>query len=79
MKGNSVGSNTKSQHNKQLAKRVQAKVYIHDITNLVNIQKEFAENYLISDLNLKKLCDQNLMTAVQLKRYDIAKVKSQQI
>jgi hypothetical protein len=62
------------QHNKQLAKRVQAKVYIHDISILISIEKKFAQNYLITDNNLKKLCDQNIMTTFQLKRYDIAKV-----
>ena len=75
MKGASSSSNTKSQHSKQLAKRVQAKVYIHDISTLININKDFAQHYLITDFNLKKVCDQNFITSIQLKRYDIAKVK----
>jgi hypothetical protein len=71
---NSTISKSHFQHNKQLAKRVQAKVYIHNISILININKEFAENYLIIEPNLKKHCDQNIMTAVYLKRFDIAKV-----
>lgn len=74
MKGAASSSSSKSQHNKQMAKRVQAKVYIHDISVLININKEFARSYLITDFHMKKLCEQNFMTAIQLKRYDIAKV-----
>jgi len=53
-----------------------SKCYIFDICNLTNIKKELAKRYIIVDANLEQLCEQNMNTAIQYKRFDIAKVNS---
>ena len=62
--------------NKQFFKRVQAKVYVIDVSNLISINREFADKYLIISTNIGNICEQNKESAIQLKRYDIAKVNS---
>ena len=63
-------------NNKQFFKRVQAKVYVIDVSNLISINREFADKYLIISNNIGNICEQNKESAIQLKRYDIAKVNT---
>jgi hypothetical protein len=51
----------------------QAKVYVFDISNLINIRREFAERYHVNG-NLERTCEHNMAIAIQDKRPDIVKV-----
>lgn len=70
-------ANQSSGKNSSLSRRIRAKFYIFDLSNLIQINRELAEKYLIKMDNLEKLCEQNLFSAIQLKRYDVVKVINQ--
>jgi len=65
---------SKSMYGKHMSKRTQSKIYIYDVSSLLHITKEFAELYQISELNLKTICEQNIATAMSLKRFDVVRV-----
>ena len=61
--------------NKTLSsKRIRAKFYIFDMSNLIQISRDLADKYVIKSQNLEKLCQQNICYAMKFKRYDIVKV-----
>lgn len=72
-------SHTKSKGNaktmyKHMAKRTKSKAYVYDVTFLLAISQGLAENYFISEMSLKVICEKNIDIAVGLKRFDIVKI-----
>jgi len=65
-----------SMYGKHMSKRTQGKVYIYNVSFLLNMSKEFAEIYQISELSLKTICEQNIAAAVGLKRFDVVRVSA---
>lgn len=67
-----VGS--KFMYGKHLSKRSQSRVYIYDISFLLHMGRDFAELYNISESSLQSICEQNITTAINFKRYDIVRI-----
>ena len=74
MRSNSKSKGSAKTMYKHVAKRTQSKVYVYDISFLLAISRELAEEYFISDMNLNVLCEKNMAVAVGLKRFDIVKI-----
>ena len=69
-----LANKTNKIHSKPHFKSFHAKVYIVDITNLVNIRRDLAEKYLVTGENLVNICQFNKESAIKANRYNIAKV-----
>jgi hypothetical protein len=67
-----ISKTNKYQPNKQLNKGVKAKVYLLDISKLINIRRELAEKYMING-DLEKSCDHNIILSIQQKKQNIVK------
>lgn len=59
---------------KHMTKRTQSKVYVYDVSFLLAISRDLAEEYFISEMSLKAICEKNIAIAVGLKCFDIVKV-----
>ena len=72
---NSKKNINKYMYSKLSAKRSsQTKVYIYNISQLLGLSRDFAEQYQISSTSLKKSIEQNISTAISFKRFDIVRV-----
>lgn len=69
-----MSNQSSSRNTSSVSRRIRAKFYIFDLSNLINISRELAEKYVIRLDDMEKLCEQNLCTAFKSKRYDIVKV-----
>lgn len=55
-------------------KSFHARVYVVEITNLVNIRRDLADKYLVFDRDLATICQVNKEFAIHANKYNIAKI-----
>lgn len=72
---NSKKNCNKFMYSKHSTKRSSlTKIYIYDISQLLCLSRDFAEQYQITSESLKKSIEQNIATAISFKRFDIVRV-----
>ena len=55
-------------------KSFHARVYVVEITNLVNIRRDLANKYLVLGTDLANICQLNKEFAIHANKYNIAKI-----